>query len=109
MSLIEMILKIAEENSAKRVLRVFVRVGELSGVVVDSLVFAFDALKEGDDRVKDTELVVERVPVRYRCGDCGRVFEVGPPFFAECPHCGGMGCEMVSGEELDLVNLEMEV
>ncbi len=107
-SLLEMLLDIAEENNAKRVLSCTVRVGRLSGVVVDSFKFAFDVLKEEHHKTANTVMVIEEVPLTYRCRDCGLEFEREDFFFPQCPGCGSCELDLISGEEFDLYQVELE-
>jgi hydrogenase nickel incorporation protein HypA/HybF len=109
MSLIDSLMQMAEREKAKRILKVNVRIGKLSGIVVDSFIFAFNALKEQFPKLKDAELCVEEVPIKYRCRSCGEEFEVESVFFPECPKCGSIDLEMLSGEELEVINAEIEV
>ncbi len=107
-SLIDMLVELASENRG-RVVRARVRVGRLSGVVVESLLFAFDVLKGEREETREAQLDIDEVPVVYRCRECGRTFEVGEIFWVECPDCSGVDVEMVSGDELDLVDVEIDV
>ena len=93
-------------NGGRRVLRIGVRVGEISGVAVDALEFCFGMT------VKDTDLDgaaldLEQIPVRYRCGSCAHEFQPAE-FLADCPACGHAGSAMVAGDELGLSFLELE-
>ncbi|BAT71944.1 hydrogenase nickel incorporation protein HypA/HybF [Thermosulfidibacter takaii ABI70S6] len=108
-SLIKMLLDIAEREKAKKVISCTVKVGKLSGVVVESFKFAFNVLKKESEVTKGAELVIEEVELTYRCGDCGEIFKREDFFFVECPKCGSMKVELVSGEEFDLDAVELEV
>ena len=96
----------AAAHGARRVLRIGVRVGELSGVAVDALQFCFSMT------VKDTDLDgaaldMEAIPVRYRCASCAHEFQP-VEFLARCPACGADGAAMIAGDELGLSFLELE-
>jgi len=96
----------ASQNGGRRVLRIGVRVGEISGVAVEALQFCFEMT------VKDTDLDgaaldLEPVPVRYRCAACGHEFHP-VEFLADCPACGAIGASMVAGDELGMSFLELE-
>ena len=115
MSIAESLVTMAREEMAKhqasRLVRVRVRHGVLSGVVADSLVFAFELL------VKDTDLegaFLETVeePLRLACGACGHEFESGrtsAALFAPCPQCSeDFGHRVLSGKEMFLDQMEIE-
>ncbi len=107
--LLTSISELAEKERAKKVTKVRVRVGKLSGIVVDSFIFAFDALKEQFKLLKTAQLIVEEIPTKYKCLDCGREFEVESIYFPECPDCKGLNLQLISGEELEVVDVELEV
>ena len=109
MGLLNSLEELVQKEGAKRVLKVKVKIGKLSGIVIDSFVFAFNALKEQSPRLKDAELIVEEVPITYRCKECGHRFQTESVFFPECPKCGSANLELIRGEELEVVNAELEV
>jgi len=109
MGFLESLSQLLEREKAKRIVKVRVRIGKLSGIVVDSFVFAFDALKGQFKGLEKTELIVEEVPIKYRCKECGREFSVETPFFPECPRCSSVNLELLSGEELEVIDAEIEV
>jgi hydrogenase nickel incorporation protein HypA/HybF len=96
----------ASLNGGRRVLRVGVRVGEISGVAVDALQFCFEMTVRGTD-LDGAALELDPVPVRYRCAACGHEFHP-VEFLADCPVCGSTGASMVAGDELGLSFLELE-
>jgi hydrogenase nickel incorporation protein HypA/HybF len=96
----------AAEHAGRRVLRIGVRVGEISGVNADALDFCFGMT------VKDTELEgaaldLERIPVRFRCEACAAEFPAAD-FTVGCPSCASQTTRLVSGDELALSYLELE-
>jgi len=96
----------AEANGTGRVVAVFVRVGELSGVVIDSLTFCFSAITAGTP-LEGAALRVDRVPVRAQCRACGTGCEIRD-FVFRCPACGGGDLEIVTGRELQVSHIEVE-
>lgn len=96
----------AARHGGRRVTAVGVRVGEVSGVNAEALEFCFGATVEGTGLAGAT-LVIERVPVRYRCHDCAHEF-TPVDFDPACPSCAGTITGMVAGDELALAYLELE-
>lgn len=82
-----------------------VRVGPLSGVVVDSLRFAFEALTPGTPAA-GARLDVEETAPRLHCPRCGTDFST-PVGLYNCPACGGADGELRGGNELELVSIEV--
>jgi hydrogenase nickel incorporation protein HypA/HybF len=96
----------AQRLPGGHIYKVAVRVGELSGVSPDSLVFCFESLVKGTE-MEPLSLEIEYCPARRQCRKCGG------PFTAEaegvpCPECGGMDSVLAGGEELDIAYLEVE-
>jgi len=91
-------------ESAVKTIRL--RVGQFAGVVPDSLKFCFDALS-GDNGMSKAVLQIEQTPLSASCGDCGDISEV-EGFVFHCPVCGGANMEIVSGNELEIVEIELE-
>lgn len=105
-AVLEALNKALASHPLARVIAVHLRVGEFSGVDPDSLSFCFSALTRGT-HLEDSRLAMEWVPLRHRCAPCGREFQVVDYDYA-CPLCGNTATERTSGQELDLVSLEIE-
>ncbi len=93
-------------SQAALVRAVRVRVGEMAGVLPDSLDFCFGAIVAGTP-YSSASLAIERVPARGLCGACKRVFDVSRLEF-RCPACGDLGITVTSGEELQVVDVEVD-
>jgi len=102
----DVILAEARKQGASRVLRVTMRVGDLTGLVPDSLQFAFEALRDGT-AASEAALEVETVPAICYCEVCRRRFPA-PELGRECPDCGSSPCAAVGGREVEVVSIEVE-
>jgi len=95
----------AEKHGATRVTRIVLRIGTLSGVDVDALRFAYEALAPYTIAA-GAELEIESGAARARCAACGEEFGVGRGFVFECPKCREFSGDIRQGRELDLARLE---
>jgi hydrogenase nickel incorporation protein HypA/HybF len=96
----------AEKHGATRVITVHVRIGELSNLVADALLFAFEAIIAGTV-AEGAKLEIEIVPAMGHCGKCNMDFSVeGMMFF--CPQCNGIATEIISGKEMEVSEIEVE-
>jgi len=93
-------------HGGARVTRAGLRIGELSGVAVESLRFCLEVL------VADTDLAalgweIEFAPWTRRCRACATVFGVidARP---ECTACGSEDTEAAGGDQMELSFLELE-
>lgn len=104
--ILDIALKTAEENEAKRVARVKLLVGEMAGVECESLRFCFAAVTKGT-AAEGAELQIERVPLIGRCPLCGEEQQVERYSFL-CPSCRSGALEIISGRELRVESLEVD-
>ena len=106
-SLFEILEEKAKENKAKKILSVKLKVGALSGVVPEFLETAFDIYKK-DTIASESKLKIEKVPFKIRCQRCGTEI-VKDDFVFICEKCDSRELETLSGTELLLEKIEMEV
>jgi hydrogenase nickel incorporation protein HypA/HybF len=104
-SIIDIAEDYAQQEGARAVRMIGLRVGALSGVVPEALEFAFSVAKMGT-LAQGAGLEVEHVSLVGYCAACDREFETDGPF-ALCPACGEPSAEIRRGEELDVLYLEV--
>lgn len=83
------------------------QVGELAGVVPDSLSFCFELACAGT-LLEGAELVTESVPGRARCAPCAHEWAVGMPPLLTCPRCGWPAPTSPAGRELQILSVQWE-
>jgi hydrogenase nickel incorporation protein HypA/HybF len=104
---VAMVEQVTETPAADRhgtVSAVRLRLGELAGVVADSLRFCFSLACAGTV-LDGAELHIDHVPGRARCAPCGAEWATGMPPQLCCPQCDGGKAELVSGRELQITGL----
>jgi hydrogenase nickel incorporation protein HypA/HybF len=89
---------------APPVCSVALRVGELAGVVPESLRFCFE-LACADTLLDGAQLLIDTVPGRARCLPCAADWATGMPPDLCCPACGGGASELTSGRELEIAEV----
>lgn len=97
----------AARQNATHINEIRVRVGELTEIANDALYFAFEALTPGT-LAEGAELVVEWVPGRSKCVQCGTSFQHGR-FDIVCPDCESYFCEPVEGHELEIASIDIDL
>ncbi|MFN3814007.1 MAG: hydrogenase maturation nickel metallochaperone HypA [Aquificaceae bacterium] len=105
-SLITLTERYAKENDAKRITKIVVVVGVLSGIEPHLLELAFEAFKEGTIAEK-AELAIEVEKLKLQCEDC-LVESEKEELNITCPVCGSLNTRIKGGQELLLKSLEME-
>ncbi len=95
---------VADRLGDAKISSVRLEVGELSGVVADSLLFCFGLAAEGTTLAGAT-LEITQIPGRCRCRACGREFSPGGLILL-CP-CGSADAEVLSGQELTIASVKV--
>ena len=102
-------LEMAEDKAravgGKKIHRIRLRIGALSGVVPEALRFAYEGLK-GDTLASEAELEIEEIPAACWCGACQTEFMARDRQF-ECPRCHQPTGQLRRGTELELTSLEI--
>ena len=104
-NIVEIIREHVPSNGLPLVKNVKLKIGELAGVVPDSLEFCFDAITE-QTPMRNAVLVVEHIPFVVECRSCGRVSTNDIGTFL-CAECGSDETRMVSGNELLVTAIEV--
>lgn len=105
-SLLESCEKHAKEYSATKVTKVVVKIGVLSGVEPHLLQEAFESFK-ADSICKEAEFVMNIQKVRVHCNNCGIELDLEKNDFI-CPDCSSCDLDVLDGEDMFLMSLEME-
>jgi hydrogenase nickel incorporation protein HypA/HybF len=103
---VRMAAETAQTAGARRVTRLRLRVGALSGVVPEALQFAWDVVGRGTP-VENGTLEIESVPAVYWCATCQVEFE-GQEFLSECLRCHEFSGDLRRGRELEIAAVELE-
>lgn len=103
--LIEIAAAEAKRHKARRIDRIRLTVGVLSGVEPQALRFAFPVAREGTLAAQaELELIIS--PVVALCAKCDNSFSPADIVYA-CPACGTIASQLCTGEELILETLEL--
>jgi len=105
--LVNQVSAIAAEHNAQNVDKIFLKIGPLSGVEPDLLRSAFPIASAESIAAKAT-LIIQSLPVRVRCKICHTESEVLINRML-CGQCGDWQTELISGDELLLERVELEV
>lgn len=106
-NLFEIMEEKAAEKKATRITGVKLQVGLLSGVVPELLKTAFDMYKK-DTIAAAAELEINEVPLKIACQDC-QTEMIKEDFVFICSKCGSTNLKTLTGTELYLEKMEMEI
>jgi hydrogenase nickel incorporation protein HypA/HybF len=105
-SIFTSVLEEAEAHGGGRVVRIGLRIGELSGVNAEALRFSFQVTVQGT-ALEQAELEIEHVPLGFRCTRCEHEFRA-VDYDTVCPACGSPDTRAIQGDELQIAYLELE-
>lgn len=105
--LIDRLEEIARKNNAKKVLRVTLEIGEVSGIVNDLFLDAYTWSKKKSEVLYGSELEIIPLKAFSYCRDCRNTFstvESGK----KCPKCKSENTYLLTGDEINIRNIEVE-
>jgi len=89
-----------------RVRALRLKIGKLTAIVPQSLRFCLEVVCR-ETALAGAEVVIEEIPVRAHCQDCGAESEISePPFW--CSACKSVKLDILSGREMLIDSLEVE-
>jgi hydrogenase nickel incorporation protein HypA/HybF len=104
-SIYDIVLQSVPEELAPDVRKIRIKLGQLAGVIPDSLDFCFNILVS-ETNMKQAVLCIEQVPLISECRECQCRFQVEDYIFL-CPSCQSANLDLISGKELEIVDIEV--
>ena len=104
--IVDLAVRTAEREEAQRVSRVGIEVGNLAGVLIDSLEFCLGAAAQ-DTLAEGAVFQVTPQQASGTCKDCGIGFDV-VSFYQHCPDCDGISVEITGGRQLKVAAITIE-
>ncbi len=105
-SLIEAAQEEAERLGSPEIAAVHLRLGPLSGVVKEALLFSYE-LAAGGTPLEGSKLVIEEAPVLVFCAQCKQRRPIQSLQCFRCSTCDTPSSEVVQGRELEVIGLEI--
>jgi hydrogenase nickel incorporation protein HypA/HybF len=105
-NILQIALEHAQKAGAKKIRSINLVIGDLSGVIDESVQFYFDFVSK-ETMAEGAKVVFKKVPVRFRCRACGKEFDFQGEDWA-CPGCQSPGPEILTGREFFMESIEVE-
>ena len=96
----------ARAAHATRITKISVVIGELTGIVSDSVQFYFDFLRKGN-AAEGAVLDFRSVSIELRCRNCHTEFAPQDSAWV-CPNCQGTGLDVIHGQESFVESIEID-
>ena len=107
-SMVNRVCEIAKQNNAKKITKITVKRGEISGVIPEALNFCFDICVSDTIAQKAAFLIID-VPAKWKRKTCGQIIskvdDLNIPF---CPKCNNYDLSFIEGREFQLDSIEVE-
>lgn len=104
-NILEIVQQAVPKEQTADIRSIRIRVGPLSGIVPDSLEFCFQAIVH-ETEFQKANLNIEQLPAIFSCRKCQYRFQTKDLEFL-CRSCGSPDLELVSGKELEIVDIEL--
>jgi hydrogenase nickel incorporation protein HypA/HybF len=101
------VIEASAKAGATRINAVRLTVGQLTALVPDSLMFAWECLTPGTP-AEGAVLEISATPGRSMCLACGTEFD-HDQFDRRCTACGGPQTEVIGGSELRVDNVDVDL
>lgn len=98
-------LRVAEQNGGKKVTKITLKIGLMSGIMPEYVQSFFDVISK-DSIAKGAEIIIQPDPAVFICRKCGEktTYEVLGPEYV-CKDCGSAALRMISGYGFQIVNV----
>ena len=106
LSIVDIAAETARKNGGGRVESLYLKLGALSGVVKDALLFSWEIACQGT-KLENSRLEIEEIPVVVFCEKCHENKTLGAINNVVCPECETPATEIISGKELQVTALEI--
>jgi hydrogenase nickel incorporation protein HypA/HybF len=106
LSIIEGVEEELARRQEGRAVAVYLRLGPLSGVVKDALLFSYDLACEGT-RLEGSKLKIEESPIVLFCPRCAQERPAISLQHLSCAICDTPSADIRSGSELEVFALEL--
>ncbi len=104
--LIHAALHSAEDHGAKRITAMRLRVGKRYQTTPEALQLSYE-MCTGGTIAEGCQFLFEEIPVSGECRACGGQVE-SEDVLLMCPVCGSVDVAVLHGDELELVDIEIE-
>jgi len=106
MNLVDLAVKTAKQNQAKKINSMILELGTLAGVVREALEFCFESACKGTIAA-GAKLEIVSIQGQAQCEQCGHQFKCDQ-IAVPCPKCGEYVFNIQGGRELKLKSVNVD-
>ena len=104
---INQVEKLCKEQNVKKAVEVTLEIGEVSGIVKEYFVDAFNWAIKRTEYMKECKLVYITIQGITYCEDCGKTYST-TKYGKECPFCHSPKTYLVTGRDVMIKNIKVE-
>ena len=97
----------AEQEKIKKITRVTLEVGEVSGIMTDYFTDCWDYFKKRHPVLDTAALEIETIPAVTYCSSCEKTYPT-VQYGRTCPNCGSGETWLQQGNEMNIKQIEVE-
>lgn len=97
----------AEQEKIKKITRVTLEVGEVSGIITDYFTECWNYFRKRHPVLETAELDLETIPAVTWCDACKSTYPT-VQYGRTCPHCGSGETWLLKGSECMIKEIEVE-
>lgn len=105
-SILEIVLRHANENNAKIITDIYLVIGDFSSIIDESIEFYWNIISN-ETIAKDARLHFKRIPAKFKCLDCDTEYQYMDEEMA-CPNCHSNHVQLIAGDEFYLEAIEID-
>ncbi len=106
MKVVESVESVAKENNVQKVVKLRVEVGEVSSVVPELFEDCFQWAKKKTKFLTDCQLELIILQGISYCKVCKNTYPT-TQYAKQCPHCGSYDTYLVTGNEINIKDIEV--
>ena len=105
-NIIDIIKDNVPSDELKKVKKVIIEFGEISGIIQESLEFCFEAIKDESDLIC-AKLEIKKIPFSLLCNVCKSETHNNNGLRL-CEKCGSTDTKIISGTEMKITQIELD-
>jgi hydrogenase nickel incorporation protein HypA/HybF len=105
-SILKIALDYAEKEMAKSVTDIYLRIGQLSSIIDDSVTFYWQFVSK-DTICQNATLHFDRIQARFLCKECKTEYSIENEF-SPCPQCQSLNVTLIQGDDFQMESISIE-
>lgn len=104
--ILDVVLSCAQENEAKKVTGISLKIGEITSIDEECMRFYFEVISR-DTIASGATVSIEKIPARGRCPQCNSVHHFSSQDFL-CPECEIYCLDLTEGQDVSVESIEVD-